>query len=253
MMKAVLGRERNGERDTRSFVNITSGDNFEEMTGMSRKDVVERILIGEEEDAKDNWYWEDWDDPITQQKYRKYIDIERKNLQDALNFLDFYVRFANNRTSSEEVTKYSDQIAELLDKFIEEQKDPTLSADFDKTKMEKLNESLHLLRSDNRFHKTWGLEIFVHFTHNTEPTIIPHIFGIQNIFVRCPLQSVILRVLDGLRDLEEVSFREYDNDREKYKWILDRNSEHKRKILKLKRKKVQEITKRHIFRKNVSG
>jgi hypothetical protein len=43
------------------------------------------------------------------------------------------------------------------------------------------------------------------------------------------------------------------NNEEEYEWVLKRNSEHKRKIAKPVKRKTQEVTKRHIFRKNVSG
>jgi len=70
--------------------------------------------------------------------------------------------------------------------------------------------------------------------------------------------GMFIMILDSLYSSDAAPDNYLDEDREsnenKYKWVLERNSEHKRRITKLMREEKQKtVVKRHIFRKGITG
>jgi hypothetical protein len=213
---------------------------------------------------------------IEKEKFLKNIANADK-IRSMFDFLDFYVRRANNNVSEREKVFYAKQLKEQIIKILNtpdffgtNSRDFTLAGEtnvigreipeeWTEKKKEELQKIVKLLSSDDSLDNSVGLEKFINVAHDNEPNLIPHAFGLDYCEMRQDLQSVIVFVLDYLRDSDIKEFHS-DIDHEKeaesektYKWVLERNSEHKRRIQMMKRKKNQEITKRHIFRKNVSG
>jgi hypothetical protein len=202
--------------------------NLEQIIGMSSSEFVDKLMTNIDDHGR-----------------RNHID-ERKNIDDTLIFMDFYIRFANNSATEQEIFERIEDLANKVDSYLKDDSVNNLYG----YKKRKLRDIFVLLRSgeyNNKMRdKIRGLEEFINFSHFVEPTIIPHVFGCIN--SSGILQSFIIHVLNTLANSNK------EEHEEKHKWILERNSEHRRKILKpMKRKKVQEVTKRHIFRKNVSG
>lgn len=171
--------------------------------------------------------------------------FELEPIKKSLDFLDFYVRFANNSVVYEEFVKRIDDLANKVHDYSEK-------FEFHESYEYKdliLKEILTLLRSENKTDKVIGLEKFVNFSHHIEPSIIPHVFGCSQ-DTSGLLQSLIIYTLDVLSSPDRTELSG-DNNEEKY--FYERNSEHRRKIVKtINKKRIQEIS-RHIFRKNVSG
>lgn len=174
--------------------------------------------------------------------YHEETKKERDVMRDSLNFLDFYVRFANNSVSEEEFLKRIEDLANKVDYYSWNME---FGGDY-KYKDHVLRKISVLLKSENRIDKVIGLEKFINFSHFVEPSVIPHVFGCRN--STGLLQSLIVYTLDTLAS-SEITELSQENNEEKY--FYERNSEHKRKGVKAK-KQCRDI-KRHIFRKNISG
>lgn len=84
---------------------------------------------------------------------------------------------------------------------------------------------------------------------NEDERIVYELLNAMEQKIWCDDEQNLINEYAGEDEVKEDDEQEVD-----LKKILERNSEHKRKILKsTKRKKIQETVKRHIFRKNVSG
>jgi hypothetical protein len=174
--------------------------------------------------------------------YHEETKKERDVMRDSLNFLDFYVRFANNSVSEEEFLKRIEDLANKVDYYSWNME---FGGDY-KYKDHVLRKISVLLKSENRIDKVIGLEKFINFSHFVEPSVIPHVFGCRN--SSGLLQSSIIHVLNELASSDITELSDEKESVEKHKWVLERNSEHRRK--KISRKNI--VQKRHIFRKNIS-
>jgi len=213
--------------------------NLEQIIGMSSSVFIDKILSNDDDYGR-----------------RKHLG-ERKNINDALTFLDFYVRFANNSVMEKELFERIEDLSDKVDFYLKDDFPNTCKVYHDApsygSKETKLKDILVLLRSEERKNKMRdkvnGLEKFINFSHFVEPSVIPHVFGCKNSSGQ--LQSLIIHVLDALANSDITELK--NNNDDEYQWVLERNSEHKRKIKPMKKKRIQEVTRRHIFRKNVIG
>lgn len=187
----------------------------------------------------------------------KGVDVHNVNkLWQVFAFMDFYIRKANNNVSEEEIVLYSRQLLEGLKKFIKdddfmgENRDPGWG-DHPHPDLVVLRDIESVLENGNSMDKSIAIERLVHISHDFEPTIIPHIYGIgQEERVRSRIGEVLKDIWEYLASSDRTTLEHNDERR----FVYERNSEHRRKIIKSKKKEKQKAAvKSSLVRKNIAG
>lgn len=168
------------------------------------------------------------------------IAENEESIVDTLDFLDFYIRLSHDskNITDRELERTSKEVSNKTKKYMAglesiKQHYPDVYNSIS-SKMEK-NSIIPSLAYGERNNKIIAIDTLMSIAHDVEPTIIPHIFGVDLSYFRVPIQVMLTEVLDYLAKNEgkmEKSFQNIRKENRKTKMDpKEQQKELKHKIL----------------------
>jgi len=176
----------NPERDFK--IKPTSYKTLEGIMGITKEDVINYYMQKET-------FLDSHNHPI-----REGANVIRAKLVPMFNFLDFYVRMANNTSN------ISDAELNTISKDMGKRLSNTQLRDLSPKVFSMARKIEYILKNEGsqRMDKIVAIDQFVALTHQYEPNLIPHLYGIER-GLRIPLQGYIIQILDYMSGKDKLN------------------------------------------------